>query len=123
MSGTRRTEWLCIGHPAWPDPLQAHTVDRAREWYAEHVGTQPQIRVVQIESIRTDITTSLADQIDPDTPTPTPAETVCTYTFPLPSWAGEDQMEPCRCDLPAGHPPTDHPSGHSCSHLRGGPCD
>jgi len=59
--------------------------------------------------------------VRPDAPTPTPAEQVCTYTFPLPSWAGEDQMEPCRCDLPTGHPPTDHPSGHSCSHLRGGP--
>lgn len=39
----------------------------------------------------------------------------CAYTFPLPSWAGQDQMDPCACDLPAGH---DEP--HACSHTRGG---
>lgn len=37
----------------------------------------------------------------------------CTHRFPLPPWMGEDQDEPCRCDLPWGHE-----GAHSCSHLR-----
>lgn len=37
----------------------------------------------------------------------------CTYTFPLPSWAGEDQMDPCRCDRPKKHD-----GEHSCPHIR-----
>ena len=37
----------------------------------------------------------------------------CTHRFPLPSWMGKDQDEPCRCDLPWGHE-----GAHSCSHLR-----
>lgn len=37
----------------------------------------------------------------------------CTYTFPLPSWMGEDQDDPCRCDLPKGHD-----GKHACEHTR-----
>lgn len=40
-------------------------------------------------------------------------ESVCRYTFPLPSWAGEDQMDPCQCDLSEGHE-----GEHSCEHTR-----
>ena len=38
----------------------------------------------------------------------------CPYEFPLPSWMGKDQDEPCRCDLGVGHT-----IPHSCPHLRG----
>lgn len=43
----------------------------------------------------------------------------CGWKFPLPGWAGEDQMDPCTCDLPAGHLPTDDGTKHSCAHIRG----
>jgi hypothetical protein len=36
----------------------------------------------------------------------------CSYTFPLPSWAGEDQMDPCRCRLDV-----EHDGEHWCEHL------
>lgn len=36
-----------------------------------------------------------------------------------PDWMSPDQYDPCRCDLPEGHPPTDDESGHSCGHIRG----
>lgn len=41
------------------------------------------------------------------------SEPACRYTFPLPPWAGEDQMDPCRCDLGEGHD-----GEHSCKHTR-----
>jgi len=37
----------------------------------------------------------------------------CSYTFPLPGWMGEDQADPCRCDLPTGHD-----GKHACEHTR-----
>lgn len=50
-------------------------------------------------------------RLDLKAPPPDPR---CVYTFPLPWWAGEDQMDPCRCDLLMGH---DGP--HACEHTRG----
>lgn len=44
---------------------------------------------------------------------PLPHGRRCRYAFPLPSWAGEDQMDPCRCDLHAGHE-----CDHECEHTR-----
>jgi hypothetical protein len=40
-------------------------------------------------------------------------ERTCRYTFSLPLWAGEDQMDPCQCDLGEGHD-----GEHSCEHIR-----
>ena len=37
----------------------------------------------------------------------------CTHRFPLPSWMGEDQDDPCRCDLHSGHD-----GDHECEHTR-----
>lgn len=42
-----------------------------------------------------------------------PPDPRCKHEFPLPSWVGPDQADPCRCDLPTGH---DGP--HLCDHLR-----
>lgn len=41
------------------------------------------------------------------------ADLRCIYEFPLPSWMGEDQADPCRCDLPKGHD-----GEHACEHTR-----
>lgn len=37
----------------------------------------------------------------------------CPYAFPVPSWAGADQIDPCPCDLPKGHDGV-----HECEHIR-----
>jgi hypothetical protein len=44
---------------------------------------------------------------------PLPYGRKCWYSFPLPSWMGADQDDPCRCDLHDGH---DGP--HECEHTR-----
>lgn len=44
---------------------------------------------------------------------PLPYGRQCWYTFALPWWAGEDQMDPCRCDLHINHE-----GDHECEHTR-----
>lgn len=45
--------YLCIGHPAWPDPLHKQTAREAADWYDEHVVKHPGIRVVEVVERRT----------------------------------------------------------------------
>lgn len=44
--------YLCIGHPAWPDPLVTHDAASAQQWFEEHVERHPNIRVDKITSTR-----------------------------------------------------------------------
>lgn len=50
---TTSTWYLCIGHPAWPDPLHKPTIEEASAWYHEHIGRFPDLRIVEVTERRT----------------------------------------------------------------------
>lgn len=54
QESSRRVEYQCLGHPAWPGNLVMTTEAEAERWWHEHKDTHP-VYVVRVVSERVTI--------------------------------------------------------------------
>jgi len=52
LGATIEHQWVCIGHPAWPDPMVYETERQAHQWFEKYGRDRPDVVIVPKITLR-----------------------------------------------------------------------